>query len=128
MELFSEHDIQANCVSWFRFQYNRYRNMLFAVPNGVFFNASNRSKAFAYHRKLIDEGLVSGVADLILLVPRHGFGALCIEMKTEKGKQSEQQKQWQSDCEQAGNKYAVCHSFKEFQQVINEYMYENGNN
>ena len=102
--------------------------MLFAVPNGVFFNASNRSKAFAYHRKLIDEGLVSGVADLILLVPRHGFGALCIEMKTEKGKQSEQQKQWQSDCEQAGNKYAVCHSFKEFQQVINEYMYENGNN
>ena len=121
-QIISEHDLQASCVHWFRFQYNRYRNLLFAVPNGVFFNATNRNKAFAYHRKLIDEGLVSGVADLILLVPRHGFGALCIEMKTQNGRQSDKQKEWQAECEASGNKYVVCRSFDEFRNEINRYM------
>ena len=127
MTQYSEHNIQASCVAWFRLQYPHIASLLFAVPNGTYFNSATRGKAFAYHRKLVAEGLTKGVADLILLVPRHGFGALCIEMKTEKGKQSEQQKQWQAECEQAGNKYAVCHSFKEFCNVVNEYMHGNGN-
>ena len=38
------------------------------------------------------EGLVAGVSDLILLVSRGGFGALCIELKTPKGRQSAAQK------------------------------------
>ena len=57
-----EHNIQCACVRWFNYQWPEYRGLLFAVPNG-----GARSKATA--GKLKAEGVVAGVADLILLVP-----------------------------------------------------------
>lgn len=109
---------------------------MFAIPNG-----GARSKATA--GKLKAEGVVAGVADLILLVPRFGFPhiiegntdgivsyvgtdeiccALCIEMKTAKGRQSPEQKEWQAKVEAQGYKYAVCHSLDEFMNTINNYL------
>lgn len=29
-----EHNIQVNCVKWFRLQYRNYASLLFAIPNG----------------------------------------------------------------------------------------------
>ena len=118
----SEHDLQSACVHWFRMQYRGIAPLLFAVPNGIFFNSKTNGKAFAYHRKLIDEGLTSGVADLILLVPRGGFGALCVEMKTKIGRQSEKQKEWQRAAENNGNKYVVCRSLEDFMTVVRGYL------
>lgn len=118
----SEHNIQASCVTWFRLQYPHLASLLFAVPNGTYFNSATRGKAFAYHRKLVAEGLTKGVADLILLVPRNGFGALCIEMKTKIGKQSTEQKEWQKTAENNGNKYIVCRSLEEFIFAVNNYL------
>ena len=80
-----EHDLQCACVEWFRWQYPHLRLNLFAVPNG-----GARSKRTA--GKLKAEGVVAGVSDLILLVRRGGYGGLLIEMKREKGRQSESQK------------------------------------
>lgn len=123
-----EHNIQCACVRWFNLQWPEYRGLLFAVPNG-----SYRSKATA--GKLKAEGVVAGVADLILLVPRyrdkmtednpvviditHG---LCIEMKTAKGGQSPEQKEWQVKVEKMGYKYSVCRSLDEFMAVVNGYL------
>lgn len=131
-----EHNIQCACVRWFNLQWPQYRGLLFAVPNG-----GARSKATA--GKLKAEGVVPGVSDLILLVPRFGFPhiiegnadgmvsyvgtdelccGLCIEMKTAKGRQSPEQKEWQAKVEAQGYKYAVCHSLDEFMNTINNYL------
>lgn len=118
----SEHNIQSHCVAWFRLQYPKYAKLLFAVPNGTYFNSDTRGKAFAYHNKLVAEGLTKGVADLILLLPRGGFGALCVEMKMETGKQSTEQKEWQKTTENNGNKYVVCRSLEQFIKEINLYI------
>ncbi len=119
-----EHNIQCACVRWFNLQWPQYRGLLFAIPNG-----GARSKATA--GKLKAEGVVPGVADLILLVPRVHFDehneiscyyALCIEMKTKTGRQSPEQKEWQAKVEQHGYKYAVCRSLEEFMNTINNYL------
>lgn len=121
-----EHNIQAACVRWFNLQWPEYRGLLFSVPNG-----GARSKATA--GKLKAEGVVAGIADLILLVPRcvkahddegwyNIFHALCIEMKTAKGRQSPEQKEWQAKVVAKGYKYVVCHSIEEFMAVVNGYL------
>ena len=98
-----EHRIQCACITWFRFQYPKFSYVLFAVPNGGL-----RSKVEA--GKLKAEGTTAGVSDLILLRSNRLHGALCIEMKTEDGKQTDAQKAWQKETEANGNKYVVCRS------------------
>lgn len=110
-----EHKLQCACVQWFNLQHRDLRGLLFAVPNG-----SYRSKATA--GKLKAEGVVPGVADLILLVPKQWAFALCIEMKTPKGRQSPEQKAWQAIVEAQGYRYAVCRSFDDFTRTVNEYL------
>jgi hypothetical protein len=113
----AESILQRNCVTWFRLQYRAHAPLLFAVPNG-----GGRSRVEAAIMKA--EGVTPGVADLILLTPRGGYGSLCIEMKTTaKGSgQSRAQREWQLLAEAHGNRYAVVRSFEEFQAVVNDYM------
>ena len=111
-----EHRLQCACVQWFRMQYPELRGRLFAVPNGGRRDAVTGAK-------LRDEGVTAGVADLILLRRNSRYGALLIEMKTPKGKQSESQKAWQQAvCAQDEYRYVVCRSLEEFMNEVNEYL------
>lgn len=120
-----EHNIQAACVRWFGYAHPELRGLLFAVPNG-----GARSKATAGRLKA--EGVVAGVSDLILMVPKcvkakdegwyNTIHALCIEMKTAKGRQSPEQKIWQRLVEEHGYKYAVCRSLDEFIDTVEAYL------
>ncbi len=112
-----ESQLQTACVTWFRLQYPRLGRLLFAVPNG-----HHRSKRTACVLK--GEGVVAGVADMILLIPRGGYASLCIEMKTAKGRQTDSQRQWQIDAQMMGNRYAVCRSFDEFRDTVNAYLHD----
>lgn len=114
----NESKLQQSCVRYFRFAFPKYAHLLFAVPNGVATTATQG-------RILKAEGMVAGVADLILLVPRNGHGSLCIEMKTDKGVQRETQKMWQAECENAGNQYVIVRSFDQFRETITKYLGEN---
>jgi hypothetical protein len=67
-------------------------------------------------------GVRAGYPDLTLLVPRKGYHALFIELKTAKGKQSEHQKEYQAEVEKQGYKYIICRSVQEFIDEIDEYM------
>ena len=67
-------------------------------------------------------GTTAGVSDLLLLLPRKGYGCLAIEMKTETGKQSESQKHWMDEMIAAGNKSVVCRNSSEAEQSIREYI------
>jgi hypothetical protein len=110
-----ESDLQSACVRWFRYQYPKYDKILFSVPNG-----GHRNKLTAISMKR--EGQVAGVSDLILLLSNGKHSSLCIEMKAEKGKQTDLQKEFQQVAEQYGNKYIICHSFDEFKTEIETYL------
>lgn len=110
-----EHRLQCDCVSWFCLQYPAWRGLLFAVPNG------GRRDGIT-GKKLKDEGVVPGVSDLLLLYPSGKYHALCVEMKTPKGRQSEVQKAWQRSVERAGYKYALCRSLDDFITTIEKYL------
>ena len=111
----NESILQQNCVKWFRYRFPKLQNLLIAVPNGGFRNIREAAK-------LKSEGVVPGVADLLLLVPSYGFGSLAIEMKFGNGKQTENQKNWQTDFERSGNKYIVCNSFDQFVKEVTDYL------
>ena len=110
-----EHKMQCACVKWFRLEYPKLKDMLFAVPN-----AARRSARNGAYMK--DEGMLPGVADLILLKSNRFYGALCVEMKKPDKYQRPVQKEWQKECEAAGNKYVVCRSLDEFMKVITDYL------
>lgn len=123
-----ESQIQRSCVQWFRYQFSDIAKLLFAVPNG-----EKREKKLIYTRKgpkmicpagkrLKAEGQTSGVADLILLIPKGNFSSLCIEMKTDEGSQSANQKDWQQLAEKWGNKYVICRSLDDFMREVKNYL------
>ena len=60
-------------------------------------------------------GLVSGVSDLIVLMPNK---CIFVEVKTEKGKQSDKQKEFQATVENLGFDYFVVRNLDEFKQKI----------
>lgn len=111
-----EHRIQCSCVRWFNLKHRKLKGRLFAVPNGGKRDALTGAKLKA-------EGVVAGVADLILLVPNRFYGALLVEMKTLTGRQSESQKDWEQIITSEGDyKYVVCHSLDDFIREVDDYL------
>ena len=111
----SERQIQIECVSWFRMRYPEASRVFFAVPNG---GARNPWTA----KNLRDEGALSGVADLVLLVPKKGYASLCIEMKKPGGRMSDTQKTFCEAAEGFKNKYVVCYSVEDFKTAVRAYL------
>ena len=112
-----ESNIQKAFVTWFRLQFPEYALNLTSVPNGGL-----RGKRESGILKA--EGMTAGAADLLLLVPMGGYGALGIEFKTmeKSSRQSQAQKRWQEAFEKAGNKYAIARTFDEAVEVVRNYL------
>lgn len=111
-----EHRIQCSCVRWFNLKYRKLKGRLFAVPNGGKRDALTGAKLKA-------EGVVAGVADLILLKSNRFYGALLVEMKTLTGRQSKSQKDWEQIITSEGDyKYVVCHSIDDFIREVDDYL------
>jgi hypothetical protein len=106
--------LQQNCIIAFRYQYPLLANRLWAVPNGGWRNIATAVR-------LKKEGVISGVPDLVLSIPRQGYGALFIEMKAAKGRLSPAQidfiKSHGSDY-----KFVVIRSVDEFLREIKAYL------
>ena len=111
-----ESKIQQSCVTWFRHQYPDY--ILFAIPNG-----GKRGKIEASIMK--GEGVLAGVADLFFAMPSGVSHGLFIEIKTEKGRQSNSQKIFEEKALMIGYDYKICRSMDEFIIVINDYLLSN---
>jgi len=110
-----ESRLQQGCVKWFRLQYPHLSKLLIAIPNG---GARNKKEAAI----MKGEGVVPGVADLLLLVPRNGHGCLGIEMKTGTGRQTASQKEWESAFAAGGNEYVLCRNADEFVTAVRRYL------
>lgn len=113
----TESEIQQSCIKWFQLQ---HRDLW---DDGVLFHIANEGiRVGRQGGRTKREGVVRGVADLCLALPRHGYGALYIEMKRPKRYQSPEQRAWQQNIEKHGNKYVVCRSLNEFIVTINRYL------
>lgn len=112
-----EHRLQCACVRWFRLVYPQHHHNLFAVPNGGYRTPATAAKIKA-------EGALPGVSDLILLIARGGYHGLLIEMKKDKGRQSEAQREWQRLIAADGYKYVVVRSIEDFIKVVEAYLKE----
>lgn len=110
-----EHRIQTAMVGWFRMQYPKMQHNLFAVPNGGRRDAITGTILKA-------EGVLAGVADLILLKSNRNYGALLIETKTRKGKQRDTQKEWESKITKDGYKYVIVRSLDDFMREVKSYL------
>lgn len=113
-----ESRLQARCFTWCWNEHPETRRLLFHVENeGTHSNARDGAR-----RKSM--GLVAGVSDLILLMPRGPWHALCIEMKTtdRNSGQSDDQKTWQKIVEAQGYRYEVVRTEEEFKELINSYL------
>lgn len=119
--------MQRQCVAWFRAQYPQYAMLLTHIPN-----EGNGNRVSGAIRKA--EGTVRGVPDLILFMASEysgNFGgvkltsqlhALGVELKTAKGRQSPEQKDYQKMFEAAGYKYVLVRSLEEFQLCVKNHI------
>lgn len=110
-----ESDLQINCIRWFRLQHPRFDKLLFAVPNGGKRNAREALR-------LKYEGAVPGVSDLLFLFPNKLYNFLCIEMKINTTKQSDNQKIFEKEVKKVGGNYVICKTFFDFQKAINDHL------
>ena len=131
-----ESKLQQACVSWFRAQYPQYAMLLVHPINEGSGHASIDRRRQGIHKA---EGAVAGVPDLLFFMPIYtaplGFGSgnqrvimpdlpyrmlygLGIEFKTPKGKQSQEQKDFEKMFKAAGYEYWIIRSFEEFKEKI----------
>lgn len=110
-----EDNLQMSCIRWFDLQYPQYAMLLHHSPNG---GKRNVREAARFKQM----GTRAGFPDLIFLKPTKDYHFLCIEMKTDKGRQTDNQKNMQYAIEQQGGLYVVCRSFDEFQRIIKVYL------
>lgn len=109
---YPEYNLQCECVKWFKLSY----------PKVVIFSMPNERKVTAYAmQRLLKSGLLPGVPDLFMAYPNKDFNGLFIEMKSAKGKLSDNQKKVHTDLSEY---YAVvtCYSFDSFQETIEKYF------
>ena len=107
--IMSEFKIQAECFQWHWNNFPDQRGRLFTVNN----NAPN-----AYAGSVMKAmGVVAGVSDMIYLSDN---GAVFLEFKDERGRQSLSQKWWQGVVQDAGYRYEVIRSLEDFQRVLDE--------
>jgi len=88
----------------------------FHIPNG----GSRKSSIEGYKFKLM--GVLPGVPDYQFIWKKNGetkFGF--IEFKTEKGRQSESQKQFEADCLDVGAPYAIARSSDQGIQILKDW-------
>lgn len=112
-----EDRLQITCRVWFDLQHKDLSILLHHSPNeGLLVKrASDGAK-----RKAM--GVRAGFPDFIFLKSNRFYHYLAIELKTQKGKQSEHQIAYQKAIEANGGKYVVVRSLEEFMSEINEYL------
>jgi len=113
-----ESGLQMACAAWFALRYgNRGAGLLASVPN-----EGKRSPANAARLKQM--GLRPGMPDLIVLAP--GGRALFVELKTERGRLSPEQKRAHEAIERLGHAVRTVRSLDGFIGTVTGFMENEG--
>jgi hypothetical protein len=108
-----ESNLQIQCVKWFKYSYPDL--CLFAIPNGGYRNPITAKIMKA-------EGVLSGVADLMLMHKNSEYSGLWIEMKTAKGIVQPSQRAFERMAKEQSFEYVVVRGFDEFKETIEKYI------
>ena len=114
----SESKIQQSFVTLIReIVVNRFPELrwLHSIPNGL--HLPNKVSAARAKR----EGLLAGIPDIFLPLPRDNYHGLYLEFKKGKNPQSEAQKRFQCYCVEQGYEYHVVRSVQTALQVTEAY-------
>lgn len=110
---------QANVIKWSQQPHIRAQwpelYGLHHIPNG-----GTRDPIEGRHLK--EAGVKRGVPDLCLPVARGGYHALYIEMKSETGRATREQKEWGEFLLSQGNMWEVCHGWESAVRVLEWYL------
>jgi hypothetical protein len=108
----TENRLHQECYIWLHNTLPHLRGLYFEIHNNAFSAVSG-----ARHKAI---GRIAGVADNCLLLP-FGAGPVFFEFKTEIGKQSEKQKEWQDLVMRNDYMYHVVRSLEEFKKICKYY-------
>jgi hypothetical protein len=108
---------QVALIKWVRAVKEAYPvlKLLYAVPNG-----GDRNIYVA--RKLKAEGVLAGVADLCLPAGRRGYHGLYLEMKSEEGVATEEQKEFLRGVSGEGYCAVIAHGVDEARSALEWYI------
>lgn len=103
----SEHDIQVKVCKYLTSKGLKY----WAVPNGFVHNGSDKMATVRYIGYMKSEGVRNGVFDMTILL---GNGDIAfLELKTPKGRPSEEQLKWKKYFDDNNYKNAICKGYDE---------------
>ena len=114
--LLTEDKLQMQIMDWVRLVPELDKHLLH-IPNGGFRNAREGAK---FKRM----GVKAGVSDLFLAKPSKTRHGLWVELKSERGVLTPNQKNWLALMQANGYEAVVCRSFDEFLEVIKGYVNE----
>ena len=103
----AENKIQQEIVHFFRSHFYG-KGIIFSVPN-------ERSGGYMAMRDLLQTGLLSGVSDLVIVLPNK---VIFVELKNAKGTQKPKQIKFQKNVENLGHEYHLVRSLEEFKSIL----------
>lgn len=114
----TESKLQQDIFNWYQNNYclkfHEPRGMIFSIPNG-----GTRNKLEAITMKAT--GLLAGASDLVVIFPNGKLSF--VELKTEKGTQSDKQKDFENRVTDLGFEYKLIRTLQEFKQwTISQYQ------
>lgn len=109
----SEHQIQVALKQWFELKYPNHRFV--AIPNG-----GQRNIVTA--KKLKAEGVSKGFPDIFIPLIDDDCHGLFIELKTDKGRATESQKDWCAYLNGLGYDAFICQGFDAARLIIESYL------
>jgi hypothetical protein len=106
-----EHDIQVAIVG-----------LLESIEPTPLYSATVGGVRLAIHtaKKMKEAGYSKGVPDMLVYEPRGMYAGLAIEVKTEKGRASDEQKEWIRNLNNRGWRAEICQGFEEGADGIGE--------
>lgn len=110
----NENNLQAEIYKWFNNNYclknMNDRALIFSIPNG---GTRNIREAMTFKAT----GLLKGASDLVVIFPNGKL--FFVELKTDKGIQSSEQKDFECRVSSLGYEYHLIRSLEEFKQLTN---------
>lgn len=117
-----EAKLQSDCHTYLWNTHPETRLLYFATFNesSVRYLSKKEQEILGAQRNA--RGLIAGVSDSLLLLPRGEWHGCCVEFKTEIGRQNDAQRAWQAKVESVGYKYIVVRSLEQFKQEMENYL------
>jgi len=110
-----ELDIHNAVIDYINLQYPRL--LYTSTLGGVYLGKSNWKQ-----KSIVKKHYSKGLPDILIFEPRSGYHGLAIELKTEKGKLSKDQKKWLKDLNDRNYCAIVCYGFYDTIETLNNYL------